>query len=625
VDVLVELVKIEGGDGGDSPGIGERIFSDKIASGLLFQAVFLTPSPMPNPDESKHSPDTPLACLYRIGNLVNNTDDPREALDLILDEIVRVLGASSAAISLLNPDTGGLRIEVSRGHERDSIGFELPLGRGITGWVALHARPLLVPDVRRDTRYFEIKPGIRSELAVPMEMAGGIIGVVNCDSDQLDAFSEDDLAFLSLLTGETAKVVGRLWLMRQLKSKAAQLETLVLAAQSLVHERDLPRVLSDLAAHTRQLADCRATAVYGVEDELLYLRCVDGNLGATQLAPVISLKDTSLGVVVSRARQVEVITAGRSEESLFAKLNKEISASSLLATPILFDNEVLGVLMVITNGIHRFNNDEKRLLATLASIGASAVQNARLYARVFSNEEDLRRSERLTTLGMLAAEIAHEVRNPLTVIKLLFDTLDLHFEPDDVRGEDIRVIREKLAHLETVVDRVLDYGKLQTRTFAPTELTAAIAETLQMMRLKFEQSHVQVEFSREDCPPEGCWIEGDKGQVQQVLLNLLLNAIHAMPEGGKIAVRLWREVKAGDMRACLQIADTGGGIPEELRSRVFESFLTGSNGGTGLGLAIVKRIMRSHYGDIALESSGPSGTTFSLWFSALKQEARFKT
>ncbi|MEY3853472.1 MAG: hypothetical protein RI910_2452, partial [Verrucomicrobiota bacterium] len=106
-------------------------------------------------------------------------------------------------------------------------------GQGITGWVALYAKPQRIPDVSKDPRYVEIRKGIRSELAVPMELMGNVIGVVNCDSDRLDAFSEQDLAFLSLLTNEASKAVGRIWLLRQLRSKAAQLEALVRAAQGL--------------------------------------------------------------------------------------------------------------------------------------------------------------------------------------------------------------------------------------------------------------------------------------------------------------------------------------------------------------------------------------------------------
>ncbi|MDR2430355.1 MAG: GAF domain-containing protein [Puniceicoccales bacterium] len=555
-----------------------------------------------------------LDCLYRIGSLVNSTEDPGEALDLILDEIVRVLGASSASIALLDPDTLRLRIEVCRGHGRGASDVELALGQGITGWVALHGRALLVADVLRDSRYFELRAGVRCELAVPMEVMGQVVGVVNCDSERAGAFSEADLAFLGLLTNEATKVVGRLWLLRQLKAKAAQLEALVLAAQSLVHERDLPGVFSDLAAHTRQLAACRAVAVYAVGEGGLRLEHVAGDVGGSCLEPVVACNETALGVAVSRVRPVEVSNVGRDEEFLFARLDPALADSALLAAPVVFEREVLGVLLVVHGGAHRFSDDEKRLLETIASIGASALQNARLYSRVFASEESLRRSERLTTLGLLAAEIAHEIRNPLTVIKLLFDTLDLHFEAGDARGEDLVVIREKLAHLEEIVARVLNYGRHQAGAFARVELSAVVSETLLLMRLKLEQSRVRACFD----PVRGpFWIEADRGQVQQVLLNLFLNAIQAMPEGGEIGIRLWCGVNDAGPTVHLSVRDTGRGVPEELRGRIFESFLTGRKEGTGLGLAIAKRIMRSHHGDIALESSGGGGTVFALWFPAV--------
>ncbi|MFM7743935.1 MAG: GAF domain-containing protein, partial [Verrucomicrobiota bacterium] len=192
-----------------------------------------------------------LDCLYRVGAFVNATEDPRDALDFILKEIVRTLQASSASIALVEPATGSLRIEVSNGLDPDSAARVIGQGQGITGWVALYAKPQRVPDVAKDPRYVELRKGIRSELAVPMELMGNVIGVVNCDSDRLDAFTEQDVAFLSLLTNEASKAVGRIWLLRQLRSKAAQLEALVRAAQGLARERDELGISQDLARHTR--------------------------------------------------------------------------------------------------------------------------------------------------------------------------------------------------------------------------------------------------------------------------------------------------------------------------------------------------------------------------------------
>jgi len=556
-----------------------------------------------------------LDCLYRVGAFVNATEDPREALDFILEEIVRTLGASSASIALVEPATGSLRIEVSNGLDADSTGKIIEQGQGITGWVALYAKPQRIPDVSKDPRYVEIRKGIRSELAVPMELMGNVIGVVNCDSDRLDAFSEQDVAFLSLLTNEASKAVGRIWLLRQLRSKAAQLEALVRAAQGLARERDEPGISLDLARHTRALLGTRACAYYNLVDDVLHLRSVDGDLGASALAPSIALNRTSLGTVATRGRSVVVPLAGKTEEHLFSRLSEPVASSSLLAVPVRYEDDTFGVLLCVAMGAYRFSDDDKHLVAALSSFGASSIQNARLYAKVFTVEEGLRRSERLTALGLLSAEVAHEIRNPLTVMKLLSDTLAQGMAADDPKMEDLGVMREKIAHMEGVVSRVLGMSKAQSGAFRTLDLRQAAENASLLLRLKLQQLGVKVEIECAEALP---LVEGNPGQIQQIFLNLMMNGVQAMVGGGTLSLRLGVEPgQQGDV-VSVRITDTGTGIPPKILPKIFESFFTSREDGTGLGLAIVKRILRDHRGDIVVESTGPAGTTFRFWIPAQK-------
>jgi signal transduction histidine kinase len=556
-----------------------------------------------------------LDCLYRVGAFVNATEDPREALDFILEEIVRTLSASSASIALVEPATGSLRIEVSNGLDADSAGKIIEQGLGITGWVALYAKPQRIPDVSKDPRYVEIRKGIRSELAVPMELMGNVIGVVNCDSDRLDAFSEQDVAFLSLLTNEASKAVGRIWLLRQLRSKAAQLEALVRAAQGLARERDEPGISLDLARHTRALLGTRACAYYNLVEDELHLRSLDGDLGASVLAPSIALNRTSLGTVVTRGRSVVVPLAGKTEEHLFTRLSEPVASSSLLAVPVRYEDDTFGVLLCVAMGAYRFSDDDKHLVAALSSFGASSIQNARLYAKVFTVEEGLRRSERLTALGLLSAEVAHEIRNPLTVMKLLSDTLSQGMAADDPKMEDLGVMREKIAHMEGVVSRVLGMSKAQSGAFRELDLRQAADNASLLLRLKLQQLGVRVEIECAEALP---LVEGNPGQIQQIFLNLMMNGVQAMIGGGTLTLRLGVEPgQQGDV-VSVRITDTGSGIPPKILPKIFESFFTSREDGTGLGLAIVKRILRDHRGDIVVESTAPGGTTFKFWVPALK-------
>ena len=568
---------------------------------------------MPNSRPAQERPGDArvLDCLYRVGAFVNATEDPREALDFILEEVVRTLGASSASIALVEPATGSLRIEVSNGLDAASVSEIIGQGQGITGWVALYAKPQRIPDVSKDPRYVEIRKGIRSELAVPMELMGNVIGVVNCDSDRLDAFSEQDLAFLALLTNEASKAVGRIWLLRQLRSKAAQLEALVRAAQGLARERDEPGISQDLARHTRGLLGVRACAYYKIVDDVLLLKHLDGDLSGSELAPSIAVNHTSLGTVVGRGRPVVVPLAGKTEEHLFTKLSEPVASSSLLAVPVRYEDDTFGVLMCVAMGAYRFSDDDKHLVTALSSFGASSIQNSRLYAKVFTVEEGLRRSERLTALGLLSAEVAHEIRNPLTVMKLLSDTLSQGMAPDDPKVEDLGVMREKIAHMEGVVSRVLGMSKAQSGAFRVVDLRKATENAVLLLRLKLQQLGVKVEVHGDQVIPV---VEGNPGQIQQVFLNLMMNGVQAMTGGGLLSLHLGVEPGAQGEVVVVRITDTGTGIPQEILPKIFDSFFTSREDGTGLGLAIVKRIMRDHRGDIIVESTGPGGTTFKFWF-----------
>ena len=567
--------------------------------------------PHSRPPQERPGDARVLDCLYRVGAFVNSTEDPREALDFILAEIVQTLGASSASIALVEPATGSLRIEVSNGLDAASINQIIEQGQGITGWVALYAKPQRIPDVSKDPRYVEIRKGIRSELAVPMELMGNVIGVVNCDSDRLDAFSEQDVAFLALLTNEASKAVGRIWLLRQLRSKAAQLEALVRAAQGLARERDEPGISQDLARHTRGLLGVRACAYYKIVDDVLLLKHLDGELSGSELAPSIAVNQTSLGTVVGRGRPVVVPLAGKTEEHLFTKLSEPVASSSLLAVPVRYEDDTFGVLMCVAMGAYRFSDDDKHLVTALSSFGASSIQNSRLYAKVFTVEEGLRRSERLTALGLLSAEVAHEIRNPLTVMKLLSDTLSQGMAPDDPKMEDLDVMREKIAHMEGVVSRVLGMSKAQSGAFRVVDLRKATENAVLLLRLKLQQLGVKVEVHGDQVIPA---VEGNPGQIQQVFLNLMMNGVQAMTSGGLLSLHLGVEPGAQGEVVVVRITDTGTGIPQEILPKIFDSFFTSREDGTGLGLAIVKRIMRDHRGDIIVESTGPGGTTFKFWF-----------
>jgi len=567
---------------------------------------------IPPPSSNSRAPGTfdprTLPSLYRISSLIGRTEDPRLALRSILAEVIAALHASSGSISLLNPDSGKLEIEVHQGLPADTDEVSLRLGQGITGWVAFHGRAQLVPDVSVDSRYISIRPEIRSEMAAPMEENGQILGVINVDSDITGGFNDADLQLLVLCTQEATAVMTRLWQLRQLRGKARQLETLITIGHSLVSKIEQQELFDTVTRDARQVTQCRACALYLYDEprQAVRLASLSSNGSAAPSAVEFPIETSLAAAAIHTRKQVDFANIQNPEFFDLVDLPRDDSLRSVLATPMIYENEVLGVLAVFTDHVHRFNNDEKRLLAALASLGAVALQNSRLYSRVFQSEESLRKNEQLTTLGLLAAEIAHEIRNPLTVIKLLYGYLGLDFPEDDPRRTDVRVIGEKLDQLEAIVGRVLHFAKAPSSLHSRWSVTDIIEDTIVLIRLKLAQSKIHLHF---DAPPRSLAVDVHKGQIQQVLLNLLINSTQAMPDGGNITITSRTEENGPSRYIHIDLTDTGPGIPEELGTRIFDSFLSGRPDGTGLGLAIAKRILLSHHGDISLEASSPRGTT----------------
>ena len=331
------------------------------------------------------------------------------------------------------------------------------------------------------------------------------------------------------------------------------------------------------------------------------------------LVETLGLKESSIGTAVINGRQVEVTNLRKIEENHLVGFIQDAQLESMLVTPLLVGSDVQGVLNVYTKVPYRFSNVERDLFQTLARMGSIALQNSRLYKRVFDTESTLRQSEKMNTLGLLAAEIAHEIRNPLTVIRLLFDPLEEAFEHGDSRGEDVRVIKDRLDQLEQIVTRVLDFGRSSQVAFEVIEFDQLVKDTHRLLRLKLEQARVDFEYH----PGQpGKTIQAHRGQLQQVMLNLSLNAMEAMPEGGKIEISTGTSGSHPVEQFVVHFRDSGIGIPQDVQGRIFDSFLSRRMEGNGLGLSIIKRILREHRGDVELLSSNPGETVFRFWLPA---------
>lgn len=552
-----------------------------------------------------------LAVLYRIAALASEDESVAAAENALLSELMRAFPADSGSLCLLNPHTGYLEISKHHGLPTDTGNFALKLGQGVTGWATLHKEPLLVPDVTQDPRYIAARATVRCEMAAPLLYHDQAVGCLNLDSDRPHAFTAHDLQRLARFAEQAGRTLHRIWQLDRLQRESAQLETLVELGHSLVARLEESDLLATLTRSGRSLFDARLCTLHACDpsQRMFELQAWSSELtfsDTTLRREPFTAEHSLIATALRLGKVVEFQELTGTTGHGAVDLPADPELCSMLAAPLLVDGAPTGVLAIYTNRPHRFSDAQKRLLAALASFASVALHNARLYARVFQSEESLRKTQTLTTLGLLAAEIAHEIRNPLTVIKLLHGALGTDFAPEDPRRRDLQVITEKIEQLETIVARVLSFARTPGVLHSRWQLAGIIEDTLLLLRAKLGQAGVQLRYTP---PARPLHVEANKGQLQQVFLNLALNAVQAMPHGGSLAVTCTEAVGGTGSVVQIDFADSGTGIPETIRTRIFESFLSGRADGTGLGLGIAQRIVKDHHGELALVSTGPQGTT----------------
>lgn len=554
-----------------------------------------------------------MSLLYQVSNVIHSTLDSQEALQLIVSEAVRVMRASSGSLVLINPTTGFLEIHAAQNLSSAARKIKLRVGEGITGWVARHGRPARSGDVTQDKRYVSVRRDVRSELAVPLEVKGEVRGVINVDSDRVNAFSADDQELLQELALQAAKVIHNTWLYEQLRLKVMLFESLASVSRTINSTLNLDEALRVITREACELMRARMCSLMLLDEsrEWLDLRASYGAGDAYIKKPRLGAEESLIGVVVRRKKALQVANVQADSRYQNVELARRENLVSLLSVPLVFSGQTIGVLNVYTAKPYNFSNEEIKILSALAELSAIAIEKARLYERLVDVEEQLRQNEKLSALGLLAAEVAHEIRNPLTVMKLLYHSLNLKFAADDPRAKDTKIIESKIEHLNKIVEQILDFARTTEPNLAPVNLNDLVDELGLLVRHKLANQNVRL---IRDLHPDLPMVLGDAPQLEQAFLNLILNAAEAMPNGGALTIKSHAvQVDENPGHIILEFKDTGEGMSAEQQKRAFKAVLaTTKVKGSGLGLAIVGRIIETHQGQIRILSRAGRGTTIRI-------------
>ena len=552
-----------------------------------------------------------LQRLYEVSRAIHATLESEEALQLIVREAVSLVEATSGSLALVNPTTGLLEIVASEGLPENASALSLRINEGITGWVAHHGEPLRIGDVSQDERYISARAEVRSELAVPLFIEDTVRAVLNVDAETDDAFSETDQQLLEELARHATQVIVNTWQYEQHRQRAELLRSLVSVGQTINSNLHVDEVLESV---TREAAGLNRVKMCSLQlldpsGEWLEVRAQFGAGADYQQRPPLSVVESLMGSVVRRRKPMQVLNVQTSAQYQHPETARREGLVSLLCAPLVFSGQSFGTLSVYTEKPHVFSNEEVRTLSALAELSAVAIEKARLYERTVDVEEQLRRNEQLSALGLLAAEVAHEIRNPLTVMKMLYHSMELDFAEGDPRAEDARVLGEKMNHLDHIVDNIVKFARNAEPQMALVDLPGLLDDLALLTRHKLQ--HQQIHLEREDAPDLPP-VKGDATQLSQAFLNLILNAAEAMQQGGTLQI----VTKATEQGVEVTFTDSGSGMTHEQRELAFTGMLsTTKEKGGGLGLAIVAKVAEAHGGRVEVQSTPGEGTRIQFCLS----------
>lgn len=469
-------------------------------------------------------------------------------------------------------------------------------------------------------------------LLTPVISEGRIVaavGVANKPADYTDA----DAHQLALLMDSVWKIVERKRAELALKERTDQLQALRQVGLEITANLDLDSLLRSVVKRAVQL-----------------LRGSGGNLyfynAAQDVLEQYATSDAHIhgGITLHRGEGVagKILASGQplmvdnyKQWEGRATVFEDHDVMGVAGAPIRWGDpasaasELLGVLIVWTRPPQTFLPTDVELLSMFATQAAIAIKNARLYQaeqeqyrRLQESQARLIHMEKMSALGRLTASVAHEINNPLQAVQscltLIQEGLDEGSDPADIQ-QDLYVAKSEVERIARIVQRLREFFRPARQGLQPTDATAVLESVIELTRKQLQHSNVTVEHAWTAPLPI---VQANPDLLKQVFLNLVLNAIDAMPQGGTLRLTArpgqMQERSSGAFKPAVQIevADTGIGLPPDRLSQIFEPFYTTKESGTGLGLSISYEIIQSFGGEIGVTSQPGAGTTFTIWLPA---------
>ncbi len=615
-----------------------------------------------------------LEILQEVTRIANSTLDLDETLEKIIQVIKNKMHMDACAIYLINESDGLLYLKASMGLPEKAKHINLEMGQGVTGWVAKNGTSLALSEAMQDPRfvYFpEIEEEkFKSMLSVPILADCPALGVINVHSIETRIFNLEETSVLetiasqvtgclknaiqfhrnqmtlretrilydiSLAVQSTLKLEHGLWIILSAITMGeaggfnrAMLFTLdeknnllqgIMGLGPDSHE-DAVRIWTEL---DKKKGDLLQWAIQEAQHDLHR----DSNFHnfVCGLSYKVTPNDNILSETVLQKKPFNITNA--KEHPLVSQgFFDALGVDSFATVPLIAHEEVLGVILVDNRYDQKPITEENLRFLTRFTVYASwVIENSRLFSKLLdtnrellSMKEQLVQAERLSALGEMAAEVAHEIKNPLVSIggfarRLKDKMTDLTQKWED--NKDLKsasnyseIISTEVDRLERLLKNTLIYSKSGALETEKSQLNKLVEEALYLFKAGLYEKNINLVTHLEANLP---LLDLDQQKIKQVLINLFYNALESLSLGGLLKVETFQEEYAQKQKMItVRVEDTGGGIPQEVFENIFNPFFTTKHTGTGLGLSICRKIIENHGGTIRVENQLGKGVTVYL-------------
>ena len=576
-----------------------------------------------------------------------------DAVLQVMAECARELAASDmAGIMLREPASGAMTPRYVTGHRPEAgwTRLRIEAGKGLGGQVLLTGRPWRTDDYLADPHFSKDyldharAEGIVAAIVVPIPIERGIEGLVYIANRSPRPFGDTDETMLVRLAEHAAIAIRNAQLFREVAHRRETAEHLADVGRQISQSLDPHDVAQRIAESVRALLGVPVAVVYRLEPasgHLVAIGLVDavGRTFAEQLTfPV------GTGGVGRAVRERRVVTSLNVLEDPEIILTPDLRSGveqagyrAVLALPLQVQDTIIGALAVGDRAGRVFAPEEIELVRAFANQAAIALENARLYERAQQAYDELSRvqaellqTQKMEAIGRLAAGVAHDFNNLLTVIRGRSQLVLTQLASTNPLWRDVELIQTTCDRAAGVVEQLLAFGRKQILQPKVLDLSAVVGGMTAMLRRLIGED-IELVFVP---APELGRVRADAGQLEQVIVNLAVNARDAMPDGGRWTIEA-ANVDLGEGYARrhvgvrsgayvrLSVSDTGVGMDETTRARLFEPFFTTKEvgKGSGLGLATVYGIVKQSGGNILVYSEVGYGTTFKIYLPQVHETA----